>query len=481
MGTKRIIALLLLGAVLFSVAACAGGGNDSETTTAEAGTTQTEETKLSDDLPEVKYDGAKFNIIIDGGTIANQDFVAEEEIGEALNDAVYIRNRSVEERFGVEINPEIVGYGASFSTELNTLISAGDNTFHTAMGMNNISAGITAMIYDGKFVDWGSLEYTNTDKPWWDSNIIRDLSFGDKIYCLTGDINTSTLGNTRVLLFNKNLFTNLNIDYPYQMITDMKWTHEAFKTILSHGNNDLNGDSKISPADDRFGYVGWQWDMGESVFLGYGASYVSKDSENMPQLNLNNERTLKVVDSMIELFAEGAGGWQNSTEWGIDITIFNSGRSLFLNSRLYLLSNFRDMSDDFGIIPHPQLDESQGRYYQSVDAVCTVCYIPISNVELEYTSVIMEAMAFGAYETVMPAYYDVVLQTKYTRDTESEAMIDIIKNNRYFSLQLNSFNFIMVAAFVRDGRNNLSTFYAANESKAQSELDVISAFYAGAK
>ncbi len=480
MKTKKyILFLLVLLTISPIVISCsdenkADGKETSDTTQA----TEIIETELSDELPETKYDGSMFNIMIDGGTIANLDFIAEEETADTLNDAVFARNRSVEERFDVKINPEVIGYGSSFTKELDKFIGAGDNTFHVAMGMNNIAAGITSMIYEGKFIDWESLEYTNIDKPWWDSNIIRDLAFGNKVYSLTGDVNVSTLGNTRVLLFNKNLFTNLNIDYPYQDVIDMEWTHDNFKTIVKSGNDDINGDGVIKSSDDRYGYVGWQWDMGESIFIGYGANYTVKDSDNMPQLNLNNDRTLKVVDSILELFAEDAGGWQNNTEWGIDITIFNNGRSMFLNSRLYLLSNFRDMKDDFGIIPHPQYNKEQGRYYQSVDAVCTVCYIPISNNALDYTSVIMEAMASSAYKTVMPAYYEVVLQTKYSRDSESEEMIDIIKNNRCFPLQLNSFSFITIASFIRDNKNNLATVYAANETKAQTELDIIKKFYA---
>ena len=167
----------------------------------------------------------------------------------------------------------------------------------------------------------------------------------------------------------------------------------------------------------------------------------------------------------------------NSVEWGHDIDIFREGRSLMLNSRLYILNEFRDMSDDFGIIPHPKFTEEQKNYNQSVDAVCTICYIPVSNDALEFSSVVLEAMAYESYRTVMPGYYDVVLQTKYTRDSESENMIDIIKNNRSFPLQLNSFNFITIADFIRKNKNTLASTYAAGEKKAQKELEDIIACY----
>ena len=57
-----------------------------------------------------------------------------------------------------------------------------------------------------RFIDWNGLPYVDLEKPWWDLNVIRDLCFGNKIYMMAGDYNVSTLGNTRIILFNKNLF-----------------------------------------------------------------------------------------------------------------------------------------------------------------------------------------------------------------------------------------------------------------------------------
>lgn len=474
----RIAAFLLCSAMIFSLAACSGGQNEGDAPQSTINITETAaETELKPSIPESNFEGKYFNIIIDGGTIAIADFIAEEETGEILNDAVFSRNRTVEEQLNINIESEVVGYGDTFVSALNTYIQAGDNSFHTAMGMNNIASGITALVYSGKFIDWNDFEYFDPDMPWWDHNVIRDLAFSDKIYCMTGDFNPSTLGNTRVILFNKNLFTDLNIQYPYDSVLNSTWTHEKFKTIVAQGSSDLNGDGKIAYSDDRYGYVGWQWDMGESVFIGYGANYITKDADNLPFLNMNNEYILDVIDKMLELFAEGAGGWMNTVDWGHDITIFNDERSLMLNSRLYLLNGFRDMPDDFGIITHPKLSEEQQNYYQSVDAVCTICYIPVSNDSLEFSGIVLETMAYESWRTVMPSYYEVVLQTKYTRDNESEEMIDIIKNNRCFPLQLNSFNFITIADFIRKNKNTLASSYAAGEKRALKELEEIIACY----
>ena len=41
-------------------------------------------------------------------------------------------------------------------------------------------------------------------------------------------------------------------------------------------------------------------------------------------------------------------------------------------------------------------------------------------------------MASESHAVVLPAYYDITLRTKITRDGESEAMLDLIFSNRVF-------------------------------------------------
>ena len=74
---------------------------------------------------------------------------------------------------------------------------------------------------------------------------------------MAGDYNVSTLGNTRIILFNKNLFTDLNIDYPYESVLEGTWVFDDFLEICKLGLADLNGDGKINYKDDRFGFTGW--------------------------------------------------------------------------------------------------------------------------------------------------------------------------------------------------------------------------------
>ena len=426
-----------------------------------------------ENLPERDYGGRGFRIVCDEGTLAPHDFIAETIDGDLLNDAVYNRNSVIEGRFNVKIDAWVNGYGPGFTQNLKTSILAGDDMCEVAMGMYNTHSGITAMMYDRNFMEWKEMSYVDLGKPWWDKNVIRDICFTNTVYCMTGDFNPSTLGNTRIIVFNKNLFRDLGIDFPYQSVLEKKWTYDEFFKICVQGEADLNGDGKIDYKEDRFGYIGWFCDQPESFFYGLGGSYTAKDEGGLPVFDLNNEKTSNIIDKLVAIFTAGNGGWANNVGWGIDLAMFEEGRSLMANSRFWLLNEFRNMEDDFGILPHPMLDGSQGEYRQSVDGVCTMAYVPITNADLEFTGIILEALAAESYRKVMPEYYNVVLTIKNTRDEESAEMVDIIKNSRAYPLQLESFNIMTIADFATSKRNTLFSMYEKKEAAAQKELDKI--------
>ena len=94
---------MLLCTLLIS---CAGQSGEPETTTSgteTSGETSTDTTAPSipePDIPELDYGGAEFTYLIRGESALSyiEEYVfAEEENGEPVNDAIYRRNRQIEE------------------------------------------------------------------------------------------------------------------------------------------------------------------------------------------------------------------------------------------------------------------------------------------------------------------------------------------------------------------------------------------------
>jgi hypothetical protein len=110
--------------------------------------------------------------------------------------------------------------------------------------------------------------------------------------------------------------------------------------------------------------------------------------------------------------------------------MFKQGRALLYAISLTVMSKMRDMDSDFGVLPYPKLDETQEEYtsfvYQTADCIC----VPITCTDPERTSAILEALCCESANLVMPAYYDVTITDKTTRDEKSREMLDYIFDHR---------------------------------------------------
>ena len=85
------------------------------------------------------------------------------------------------------------------------------------------------------------------------------------------------------------------------------------------------------------------------------------------------------------------------------------------------------------------------------------------------SAIITEALCAESYKKVVPAYYETALKTKYTRDDESIAMIDMIVNSRVFDLGYvydawNGASFIF-QTLISANKPIFESYWASNEKK----------------
>ncbi len=111
---------------------------------------------------------------------------------------------------------------------------------------------------------------------------------------------------------------------------------------------------------------------------------------------------------------------------------FLDGRSLLYVDKITTCigAQFREMEDDYGILPLPKYDEAQENYYSHASAHSDCLAVPVLNEDFERASIILEALAAEGYKTIRPAVYDVAIKQKGARDEDSAAMIDLIYAGR---------------------------------------------------
>lgn len=432
---KKTIVTVLLASMLLSMAACGETEKDPEQSTkiadtAAQGESETE-TEVIDPLAEldvVDMAGYTFRQIIRNNDRWIADMVAEEQNGEVVNDAIFRRRTELEERYNCAFTYQ---RSSNDNTEMDAKpgIMAGDDAYDWIVGHPRACASYAN---EGLVMDWNKLRYVDLTKAWWDQDAVENFRMPGGIFWMTGDLSYESLGAANCMLFNKDYLRDNQVEFPYQMVKDGKWTFDAFLEMVQDYSRDLDGDGVINE-NDIYGYVSFRWIGPIQAFITSG-SRVVMDAENDYAFNVYNERSLTMFEKYFPLI-QSANTFVdvNSNSGGTNRELFRDGHALFVDMNISDVSILREMDAEFGILPWPKYDEASA-YLTNVDAGTNMFVIPITNRVLDNTSLILESMAILGREYVIPAYYDVALKTRNSRDEDSAPMLDIIMENRVFDL-----------------------------------------------
>jgi len=405
---------------------------DAESAQEENAPAQAEKPAL--DLPDVKYGGYDFRVInVDQSamTWVYTTIVAHEDTGVEVNDAVYLRNRLVEDRFDINIVEVTENASSSVASKAARSIQAGSDDYDLIMAESFDAVG---MSQKDLLCDYNKIPYVDLTQPWWDRDMVRDLSIGKRNYMVTGDFSMMHYGDTIGMFFNKKLLTDMGLDSPYGVINEGKWTYDKFFDMAKDASRDLDGDGKYTK-DDQFGYMSLTHIWSPGFLAAAGLQSVGKDENDMHSFIMRNERFVQIYQKMIEIIhyenmtfdADTAGNHR------LQDIMFPNNQALFWSEVVHWATILRNMHADFGIIIHPKWDENQTDYHNYVYPP-PVMGVPATALDIERTGMIIEALCYESTDTVIKAYYDVLLKTKISRDDESEKMLDIMFQNRWYNL-----------------------------------------------
>ena len=442
-----LLTLLCAGSAVLSScgeSAVQPSGETPNTSTADtAAETETAEpanvipAEYQDDLGTYDFGGRDFNFLLYGDgdpyNWSEVDVLAEAADGETINDGIYARNLSLEERLNIKITGE---FNMSAPSVLNKLVQAGDATYDAAF-LRISMAGSPAQ--SGSLLNWKDIPNVDLSKAYWDQSIMRDLSVGGKVYFTTGDISTIDNQATWTLMFNKHMVDEYDLESPYELVKSGKFTIDKFSEMTKNVSADVDGDGKYTVAD-RYGLT-TTTDTIYGLFYSTGLTFISKDNNDMPYFDLDVEKATDVLAKTGAIF-----NTENRTLCAQHISasdvisairsVFFEDRGLFYAEVMFHVANLRQMATDFGIIPMPKYDEAQKDYITFVNPAGSCLTVPVTNEALADTGVILEAMASESYRYLTPAYYDTALKGKYARDDESAQMLDLLLQNRVYDLAM---------------------------------------------
>lgn len=488
---KRLFSLLLAALLLFpAMASCSDNSAEKETDTSTVSpssgdtTTVEEETEITvyDDLPDVTYDGYEYmiyNTNAESNDWYTTTFVTfEEDSAEAIPSAVFNRNLLVEERFDVTIKES---YQTNDQVTQSIQASTGDFDIALLKGDGTIS-----MAQSGYLMDMNKLNYLDFSKPYWDNKAAEHLTICGKLYMGVGDFITTHIDETIVMFFNKTLVEKYSLEDPYTIINDMQWTYDKMAELGKTASQDVDGNG-VYDDNDNYALISWSGVLYPYLIYGSGESYITKDENDIPQITFFNDRFIAAYEKILSIchgdgdtFLYDANLKSNtkglSNNHRVQEIMFPNNQVLFWVECVSWSKALRDMDADFGIIPAPMLDVEQGQYYNYVNSNFYAPSIPTSVSNIDRTCVILEALNSMSTNTVLKAYYDITLKTKYSRDEESAAMLDIIFNNRLYDTsivyQIANIN-SSVYSKAANNDADLASFYNKNRKAMNKQIEAI--------
>ncbi len=443
---KRLLVFALTLLMLLSVVACASDpGEGSSTTTpgdvqsnTPGDTTPAETTRLYPELPDVNYGGTDFTVLYydtvarHGWSYIPNDIQQDTDgAGEPLANSVYLRNLTVEDRFGVKIKAYVPE--DSMKSTLSADIMSGDDTYAMVdVCMNEVGSMFNLDLLTT--IDALDIDYT---QPWFDQRSVDSFTIGGKRLAFVSDITYFDKLSTIVALYNLDMGTDLGIGSLYTTAKDGKFTLDMVLSYAEQVSRDLNDDGRMDQNDAYC--ISCQNDGAYYLLHSAGTRIVENNGETLT-FNINNEQGVSALERIYSIMSD-TSIYFNRRASGMNVSVaeaaemFANGQTLFMMRPLQSLYDLRSLNCDFEILPMPKFTAEQDDYCSPVNTyAATALCVPKGSKSYERTAVIVEALAAESYYQVMPVLYDVVLDVKLTQSPESADILDTVFANRIYDI-----------------------------------------------
>ena len=485
--TAGILAVLML---LSTLAAC---GTTTEEPALTNGTTAGAEvtepvTELTDDLPDdLNYGGDEVIILSryrEGWT--SGEIAVEGLRSEPVNDAVFERNKAVEERLGVKIvNVTEVDDNAYVVVDKAALaVNSGTHEYDVLAAACYVASNQSI---NGTFADMRKSAYLDFDKPWWSQGFNDVVEYQGAQFIALGDALLSQYRFAFVTLFNKDLFTDIGQPLLYEAVEDGSWTLDKQISLVPLFHKD-NGNGIQDEDGDIYGLVSCDYVSTDPYWSSCMVDIIKKNGDGDYEFVFDSGKLHDVGEKVLRLFFETEDGTYDykmeemNTEQDKIRDMFARGGAAMATIRILELENesIRGMEQEFGVVPMPKFDTNQKEYRTLLHDQFTVLSIlnTASDEQLDEASAVLEAMASISHKTVRPAYYETTLRTQIAKDPQSAEMFNIIIDNVYmdagilYTISLSTFHDYF-RRIIGSGENTVVSKYKTVSTQTKRSLNTM--------
>ena len=406
-----------------------------------------------DDLPDdLNYGGEEITILHWNEDASLVEFEQAEITGNNVRDAVYDRNMQIEDRLNVTL--KFIGVPAAYDGARTTFLKQIDAVYSAGTQDYDIIATYTrtqgTLAVRGYLENLAKIEdsYINFEKPWWPQQLVDTVSFGNgAYYFISGDMSTKMLWMMHLMYINKDMFSQLHIELPYQTVRDGKWTIDKLIEVTSGVYRDLDNDNTTSTRD-RYGFVALHY-VCDSFYAGSNMQYIEESDTNMLQIS-PDYTSKKMVELINKLGSWGSTedvwltqqGYCTSDEHMATWELFQDGQALIHMAHAnYAQGRLLDADFEYGLVPNPKYDEKQVNYYTGMGNPWSLYGVYRDFDDrgdrqdtLKMFSAVLECWASEAYRLTTPEIFEVIMQLKYRQGQDETDMFEYIRSGIVFDL-----------------------------------------------
>lgn len=428
---KKKISMLLIAAMLASV--LAGCGSDTqdgkETSGDSSGSGSDGESTAAQEynLPKYDFGGADFNIlnVEDDYWTCYNNIDVDGINGDVLNDAVFNRNAKVAKQFN--LNFKITkGDIYKLNEMVQTAVASGEQIYDIVYVKPDAAS---KLLTENTLINLHNVSTLQLDQDWWYQYFVENLTIEGKLYFAASSTQLMPISLASTILFNKKIVTDNQLDLPYDLVRDGKWTYDEMYSYVKKGiSTGTQSDYKWNPQGDAVYGIFTHNGLYLNMVQGSGEDVIVKNAQGIPEYKAPGDRFYKVMDILAQMMKTGEGNCASGHD-GVDwINGFAEDRAIFISGELKEINNMREMRSDFGVLPIPKLDAAQESYYSMVSQQSIQMAIPKTVKDPEAVGAVMDYMAYISMDSVWDAYVENLITAKLLRDDDSVEMVNIIKD-----------------------------------------------------
>ena len=449
-----ILALLMVSTALLS---CAQGGKEEVTTGtpdqetepvgSEGDNVVKEEKPFDPTAMKERHEAEEkiMNVLTWNSEHEEFDMLEEEAASDTVKTAIFERNNLLKAKLGLtdiiwNEQKGSTGNEESYLKYVETVAQNGDVEIDVIATYSR-SAGLLSQkgfLLPVNFYP----DYIDLTHSWYPEALIEEVNIGGNRYFVSGDISTNLLFLTYGFIFNKDLLTDLGVDYNYlyELSDSGKWTLEEMYKLVGNYYQDIDQNGSKNAADG-FGLRSYNYHL-DAFYTGSGLKLVEIDNNATDPKKLvvvsadyGSKKAIDLNDRLGQLFTS-----DNAINDNPATTFAHEQNDIAEVTRIRDIRKFFEdgvEECEYGVLPLPKYDENQQDYKCVAGNPFTLWGIYSGNYNLQQEESAAGFIEWAGYYGMLnttEAIFEYLFKGRYADQPDDANSFDIIRRTTSFDI-----------------------------------------------